>query len=69
MYLAPHAISNVVDETGKEIAASELVDALAATEMRALAAKLLPRVDACAAAALLQNCGRRLQRFAAQHET
>ena len=30
LYLAPHAISEVVDETGKEIAASELVDALAA---------------------------------------
>ena len=30
LYLAPHAISHVVDETGKEIAASELVDALAA---------------------------------------
>jgi alpha-ketoglutarate-dependent taurine dioxygenase len=30
LYLAPHAISKVVDETGKEIAASELVDALAA---------------------------------------
>ena len=27
LYLAPHAISHVVDETGKEIAASELVDA------------------------------------------
>ena len=44
-----------------------LVDALASTEMRALATKLLPRVDAGAAAALLQSCGRRLQRFAAQH--
>ena len=44
-----------------------LVDALAATEMRALAARLLPRVDAGAAVALLQSCGRRLQRFAAQH--
>jgi taurine dioxygenase len=31
LYLAPHAISNVVDETGKELAkGSELVDALAA---------------------------------------
>ena len=30
LYLAPHAISEVVDETGKEIAGSELVDALAA---------------------------------------
>ena len=30
LYLAPHAISYVVDETGKEIAGSELVDALAA---------------------------------------
>ena len=30
LYLAPHAISNVVDETGKDIAGSELVDALAA---------------------------------------
>ena len=38
-----------------------LVDALAATEMRALAARLLPRVDAGAAVALLQSCGRRLQ--------
>ena len=30
LYLAPHAISHLVDETGKEIAASELVDVLAA---------------------------------------
>ena len=29
LYLAPHAISGVVDETGKAIAGSELVDALA----------------------------------------
>ena len=44
-----------------------LVDALAATEMRALSSKLLPRVSTDAAAALLRSCGRRLQRFAAQH--
>jgi len=44
-----------------------LVDALASTDMTALATWLLPQIDPASATALLRACGRRLQRFASQH--